>query len=146
MPKAKWAQLSSNLPDDQIEENGEIVRFGGVGACEAIAETLTGMGFEIEGPLEAGLNGWELYPKKGKLKVWMQITDFGDGTHLLGVEELKLFRSRARRRWFVEQVLVPFNGALRKNEKFTDVAWIDPNDVLEGGGAYSPADPSVPER
>jgi hypothetical protein len=143
---SKWAQLSSNLPNDQIEEDGEIIRFGGQGACAAITETLVSMGFEVERPIEAGLNGWELYPKKGKLKLWLQITDFDQGNYLLGVRELKLFNSDRRRRRFASEVLVPFNEELRKNDKFSSVAWIDPNNVLEGGGAYSPTDPSVPEK
>ena len=146
MPNARWAQLTTNLPDDQIEEDGEIIRFGGLGVCEAITETLKSMGFDVEGPYEAGLNGWELYPKQGRLKLWMQITDFGDGVHLLGTRELGLFRSRSRRRWFAEKVLVPFNEELRKNDKFTAVGWVDPRDAPEATGAYSPIDPSVPER
>jgi hypothetical protein len=146
MSKAKWAQLSSNLPDDQVEEDGVITQFGGLGACGALAVTLGAMGFAAGEPYQAGLNGWVLYPERRGLRVWMQITDFGDGTYLLGVSERRMFRSADRRRWFVQEFLVPFNEKLRKNETFTDVSWIDPNDVLEGGGAYSPADPSIPER
>jgi hypothetical protein len=145
MPKSKWAQFNSNLPDDQVEEAGQIIRFSGLNVSEAVAETVRGMGFRVEGPLEAGLNGWELYPVKDKLKIWMQISDLGD-FFFLGVSELRTFRSARRRQWFVEEFLVPFNEALRKNPSLRDIAWVDRNTAPEIPGFYSPADPAVPEN
>jgi hypothetical protein len=145
MSKGKWAELSSNFPDDQIEENGEIVRFGGLVACAAITETLVEMGFKVEDPDYLEVRGWELYPTKGKLRLWMRICNVEEGLYLLGVGKLGMFQTRRRRRKFVEEVLVPFNEALRKNPQFGRIAWINPADFGEGGGAYSPADPSAPE-
>jgi hypothetical protein len=143
--KSKWAQFTTNLPDDQIEEGNRIIRFGGLNVAEAIAASVRGMGFVVEGPLEAGLNGWELYPIKDKLKVWIQISGLGD-FFLLGVSELKTFRSARRRQWFVQEFTVPFNEALRRNSALVDIAWVDPGQAPDGPRAYSPDEPSVPER
>ena len=145
MPNSKWAQFKSNLPDDQIEDGHRIIRFGGLNVAEAVAETVASMGFVVKGPLEAGLNGWELYPIKDTLKVWIQISGLGD-FFLLAVSELKTFRSIQRRQWFVQEFTLPFNEALRRNPALFDIAWVDPNDAPDGKGAYSPDDPSVPER
>ena len=145
MRKSKWAQLWSNLPDDSIDENGDVVQFGGQGVCRAIAEVLESMGFQVEGPENAGLNGWELYSVRPKLKVWMQISDLGGNRFLLAVGEWNFFRTARRRQWFLQEFLVPFNEKLQRSQAFSKVGWIDPSDAPYVDGVYSPADPSVPE-
>jgi hypothetical protein len=45
---------------------------------------------------------------------------------------------------FAEEILVPLNDALRADERFTEVSWIDPERIMETGGVDSPADPRLP--
>jgi hypothetical protein len=151
--KMKWAQFTSNLPDDQVEENGSVVRFGGLNVCTVLADIVCGMGFEVEGPYEAHLSGWEIYAKKRKLSLVVFITDLADGIFLLGASEVRIFfNSDRRRKWFAEEVLVPFNKGLRNSDFFTQVGWISPDDApihkdpSEEIGVYSPADPAAPEK
>ena len=148
----KWAQFTSNLPDDQVEENGSVVRFGGLNVCTVLADMVRGMGFEVEGPYEAHLSGWEIFAKKRKLSLVVFITDLADSIFLLGTGEVRIFNSDRRRKWFAEEILVPFNEELRKSEFFTQMGWINPDhapiqkEPSREIGVYSPADPAAPEK
>jgi hypothetical protein len=144
--RTHWARLRTTLPPDEIEEGYRTVQPGGLAVIIAVREAWSRLGMELQDIHNAGDHGWEQFAKRGKLEVWSQVTWFGDEMYLLGVGDCSFFLGQMPWRRFVDEVLVPFNEALRSDERFFEVNWIDPEKILQDGGAYSPADPSLPSR
>ena len=114
------AEFKTDFPDDQIEKDGEIVRFGGANIAAAIGDMLGSLGAEVGDPIYAEENGWELDIKYKGRNPWCRITDTGD-TVFLALEDRwpPMFKDHPA---YVEMV-GNLNLELQKDGRFHDVQW-----------------------
>lgn len=133
------AEFQADFPDDQIEDEFDIIRFSGRGVAEAIVSMLRGLGYDTSTPEHQQENGWGFEVKSKPERVWMQISDQGD-VFVLSTE----YNSG---RFFSEkgplhaEVLTRLNGELAKDPRFRNVKWQALKDVLsEAPGAKTPVD------
>ena len=69
-----WATLTTDLPDDHIEDDHDIIQYGGKSVVKAIGEILVRLGCEVEEPVYADEHGWEIYITVKKRRLWCQVT------------------------------------------------------------------------
>lgn len=117
-----WAKFGSNLPADEVEEDGEFVQLGGKPVSEAILGILRDLGCEVEGPTAAGDHGWMAHVEAQGCRMWFQVT--------LIKEYLFLFEQNSWWRAFSRtfspvylDLLSALARALRDDPRFTDVRW-----------------------
>jgi hypothetical protein len=142
--KDYWARLRTTLPPDAIDDGDREIRQGGLGLLAVVAETWISLGFGRPQIIDSGDHGWSQFSKRDQIKVWSQVTWFGDDLYLLGVSDCSPDLRRMNWKRFRDEILVPFNETLRTDSRLTEVNWIDPHDIMDEGGAYSPSDPSLP--
>ena len=135
-----WAEFTADLPDDQIEDDSEIVQFGGKSVAEAISEILKGLGCTVDPPRYADEHGWELDIKAGKRRLWCQVTLIDK--YLIVVEDLSLFsKMLGRYHPTYLDVLTRLSRELAGDPRFHDVLWYSSNQVMSGvPGAKEPVD------
>ncbi len=69
------ATFRADFPDDQIDDDNDIVQYGGKGVTEAIREMLVGLGYGVSEPIHAHEHGWELHIEAQERNLWCQVTD-----------------------------------------------------------------------
>lgn len=131
------AQIIADFPDDTVEEDDEIVQFGGRTIAEALAEILRGLGYHVSPPEHQHENGWDFDVTFEGKRVWMQIADLVD-EYILTTEfmpKISLFASKTQ---VYGPMLDRLNAALKCDPRFQSVKWYyrfgSPDDL----GADSP--------
>jgi hypothetical protein len=119
-----YAECESDLPSDPISEDGDEDRLGALGAAEVIAEMVRGLGYRVEGPVDAGHRGWDLDVYVGQKRIWVEVQ--GDSPEFwLQTEAMvgligRLFRADlSHYRDFMRQL----SKGLREDPRFTSVRW-----------------------
>lgn len=131
------AEFSADFPDDMIEEDGQIVQFGGRGVAEAIASMLQGLGYEVSVPEHQHEHGWDFDVKVQKDRVWMQVSDLGD--FILSTEYFPSFGLFKKPSDIYPQLLTRLNGELAADPRFSSIRWQFLRDVDSGApGAKDP--------
>jgi hypothetical protein len=135
-----WAEFTSELPDDLIEDETGIVQYGGRSVAEAIVEILRGIGCEADPPIYAHDHGWEIEARCGKRRLRGQVTQV-EG-YIFNLEDPSWFSGRlARNRAIYLDVLSRLAEALARDARFHDVRWYVNDDVLSGKeGAARPVE------
>jgi len=112
------AEFRADFPDDHIEEDGEIVRFGGLNVAEAIADILVGFGCTVEG-IAGDFRGWWCGFRFEGLALIFQLVDLGD--HYVFVCEEPL-RARPDYDLFLH-ALLNIDSRLKADSRFHDLLW-----------------------
>jgi len=134
------AELYADFPDDMIEEDGEIVQFGGRGVAEVIAAILRARGYEVSVPEHQHENGWDFDVKTQRRRVWIQISDLGDVLVLTSRCYAGLFPKRKDGDVHAE-VLTQLAAGLAADPRFKTVRWQLQREVLSGAaGSDNPVD------
>jgi hypothetical protein len=132
------AEFQADFPDDMIEEDGEVVQFGGRVVTEAISEMLRNPDCEVTTPEHQGEHGWDFTVKIRKCRIWIQVSDLGDVFVLTSRCHAGLFPRRLDEIGYAE-VLTRLNNGLAADARFSDVRWQLQRDVLAGApGADTP--------
>lgn len=71
------AEFHADFPDDQLEQDGEIVRLGGLNVTEAIADILESLGCTVEG-IAGDFRGWWCGFSYEGLDLFFQLVDLID--------------------------------------------------------------------
>ena len=118
------AEIHADFPDDMVEEDGEIVQFGGEGIASAVAEALTRAGYQPSVPQHAGLHGWDFVVTVGKREFCLQLSDLGEFYYLV-TYDTALFDG-----WFGKKnrpehakLLRDLAGELPHDPRFRKVEW-----------------------
>jgi len=129
--------FKADFPDDQIEDDHDIVRFGGRNVALAIGEILRGLGCEVAEPNYAGEHGWDFAARHGHQRFWCQVTSFHP-TFFLLFEDDPAIQASTGHAGFAEKL----NLALANDGRFHDVLWYSrrhgPPDEPDGAGTPSP--------
>ena len=117
------AEFASSLPTDLIEDDNDIVQFGGKSVAAAIGEILTGLGCDVEPPSYAGDHGWDFCGKIRDAKFFCQVTLIED--------YIFLFKRRDEfPSWFQRHppalyiTLDALAVAMAGDERFSNLRWV----------------------
>ena len=134
----QWAEFTSDLPDDFIEDEHDIIQYGGKSVAAAIGEHLRALGCEVSEPIYADEHGWELDIVAGKRKLWCQVTQIEKW--LITFEQAPVlfdFFKKIRPEYL--DMLSRLADALAADPRFHDVRWFAPDEVhTEAPGAERP--------
>ena len=126
-----WAEFRSDLPDDQIEDDEDIIQFGGKSVITAIGEMLTRCGCEVSEPIYADEHGWELDVKAGRRNLWCQVTLIEN--YLLHFDQNSWFANTfGRYRPEYIDVLTRLAAELQSDPRFHDVQWYSGAELHSG--------------
>jgi hypothetical protein len=115
------AEFVADFPDDCVEEGDDIIVFGGRGCTEAIGAALRALGYQVAEPQPEDEHGWTLEAWKGRYKCWLQVTDLGEGTYILGTNVVTLrFWSKPTRH---AEFLSDLDAAMRGDARFRQMKW-----------------------
>jgi len=133
------AEFQADFPDDQIEDETGIVQFGGRGVAEAIVLMLRGLEYETSAPEDQQEHGWDFNVRSRDGRVWLQISDLGDGFILQSAFYPRF--SLSGKPWLAyADLLTRLNAEVAKDSRFHDVKWQWEKDLLSGApGAKEPA-------
>jgi hypothetical protein len=115
------AEFCADFPNDMIEDETDIVQFGGRGITEAIAGMLDDLGYKVSAPIYAGEHGWELDARVGGRRFWLQITDIDGSKCSLVTDDMtwRLWPDPSKHREF----LVQLEAALQRDGRFRQIKW-----------------------
>jgi hypothetical protein len=115
------AEFRTALPYDGIEDEIDFVEFPGRNVAEALAAMLACLGYDVSAPIHAGEHGWELDVRANGRRFWLQITRMDEQGCILVTMDMtwRIWRLRPS----YEEFLTQLDGALRKDERFSDVGW-----------------------
>ena len=146
-----WAEFRADFPDDYVEEDGEIVQFGGKAIAEAVADMLGGFGCVVEAVANRHQNGWWCDFAYERLALRFQVVDLGDECLLIFHEPHRATRKISR----YGEALMKLNQCLRQDGRFHDLIWYNydgrnprknPSDVPVIGGLTEEEDADSDDR
>lgn len=135
-------ELRADFPDDSIEDDRDIIQFGGRNIAEALGEILQRLGCEVSPPEYAGDHGWEFVFHTGGLRLWCQVTDMDEEAILIfqdlsgGIRD-GWFRPRRPNPVFAD-LLTRVNAALALDPRFSEVLWYPLSGSSKTPGAKEP--------
>jgi hypothetical protein len=133
------AEFLADFPDDMIEEDGEIIQFGGCNVSEAIAEILRRAGYDVSTPEYQGDHGWDFIVKSKQRRIWMQISDVDGSRYTLMSEDLSMSAFWNSNKRLYADVLERLNSELGNDPRFQPLVWLESDELLSGvAGAPSP--------
>ena len=133
-----WAEFTSDLSEDHIEEDDEIVQFGGKSVAAAIGEILTRLGCVVSAPIYAHEHGWELDIALGKRRLWAQVTLI-EGWIFVFEDRSFLPKLLRLPHPIYLDVLTRLADELGQDSRFHNVRWYSNDQVLSGlPGAETP--------
>ena len=133
-----WAEFTTDLPDDAIENESGFIQWPGKGVSEALAEMLTRCGCEVRALLCLDFKGWELVFTAGRRKVRCRVTEIDK--YLIGFYDPSWFAELFNRNHpdFV-QLLKCVATELANDPRFHDVRWFAEDEVqTDAEGASFP--------
>lgn len=132
-----WAEFGSDLPEDHIEDEGEIVQYGGKSVAEAIHKILGGLGCELEEVTYAHEHGWEFNFRYRKRRLWCRVTLIDK--YLAVVEERSLMSKLFGDHPAYAEILAKLATEMAQDGRFEDVLWYAGHEVHgDKPGAKSP--------
>lgn len=131
-------EFTSDLPSEEVEGENDFVQLGGKPVAEALRQKVIRLGCVADPVASAGDHGWEFCFRRGKLRLWCQVSLISG--YLVLFEDLssrwRIFGSDHPD--FVD-VMSRLGDDLLADARFQDVGWFRPDEVLsEVIGASTP--------
>lgn len=131
-----YAEFTSDLPEDQIEDGPKIIQFGGKSVTAAVGEILARLGCTVSEPICDHEHGWSLEVRAGKQLLWCQVTLID--RYLLDFYQTSWFaRTFGLNRPEYIDVLKRLGAELQGDSRFHDVQWFS-RDQVHSGNPGSP--------
>jgi hypothetical protein len=117
------AEFLYDFPEDQIEDDHDIVQFGGKGVTEAIARMIRGLGYQVSDPQDEDFKGWALNVSDRRSEFWLRFSDLRP-TGILVTSDLTfpLWLWPWPRRAYVD-FLSQLDAELRRDGRFREIKW-----------------------
>lgn len=135
------AQFTSGFPDDAIEQDGDIIQFGGKGVAEALIAILRSRSFTVSEPEYLGLNGWSFDVVEDKTRVSVQVSDVPPSIILITELHMPfgIFKRDRSRRELHAEVLGAMHAGMKADDRFGDLSWRHEDEIeVDGAGAPAP--------
>ena len=132
------AEFTTTIPDETVENDREIVHYGGEYLARALGEMLQGHGHKVEEPYYAEICGWRFLVRTRKHKLNFQV-QFIEKVLLVtdDVTWPRIFGAPDRRELF--QVLSKLNEDMHNDQRFSDIKWCTEDEIFDmGPGAAVP--------
>jgi hypothetical protein len=136
----KWAEFKADFPDDLIEDENDIIQFGGKGVTEAIGEILRALGCKVSGPHDRQEHGWTLDVGLEKWKFWCQVSSLEDFFYMVLDARSDPFFNRQRMVATYVRILNYLDAELRRDPRFRDIVWRTQEEMPDGPGAPHPVE------
>lgn len=133
--------MIAEFPDDTIEEDGEIVQFGGRNAAEAIGEMLIRLGYAVSPPIHRYEYGWDFDVTHEGKRVWMKVSYLGARDYVLSTEFIPKFSLFGGKMQFYAEMLDRLSKELVSDPRFEEVGWVYRRDISKAPPTPSPLDP-----
>jgi hypothetical protein len=135
------ATFTSDLPEDHIEDEEDIIQYGGKSVAEAIGEILTQLGCVVT-LTYADFKGWELDVGYKNRNLWCRVSIID--SYLFFFEDCSLVRNILRRPHpSYLDILSQLADELGRDPRFHDVLWFRSEDMLSDvPGATAPVSAS----
>lgn len=117
-----WAVFVADFPDDMVEDERDILTFGGRNVAVAIGGILAQLGCEVSAPIYSGELGWEFGAWFKGRRVWCLISSFHP-TFFLNFDAPPAFGSRGKDAPAYQEIAQIFSVALAQDPRFHDVQW-----------------------
>lgn len=118
----RWAEFTSSLPTDLIEDDDGFIQYGGKSVAEAIAEILRGLGCVVQQPQHAYEHGWDFKVLKEGVRFWCQVTLIHGYIFIFDNPSfIDKWLNRDPPEYF--EVLGALAAAMAKDPRFFDVRW-----------------------
>jgi hypothetical protein len=137
MKVRKWAEFSSDLPDDCVDD-GHIVRYCGKSVAESVAAILVRLGCTVAPPRYDDAHGWELDLSYQKRRLCCQVTLVEK--YLLNVDDISWVRAIiGGYHPALVDLLRRLAAAMNEDPHFRKVRWFRADEVHSGAeGAREP--------
>lgn len=132
------AEIVADFPDDSIEDDDDIIQFGGRGLAEAIVEMLRRLGYEVSTPEHRDEHGWDFTVRSNRKKVWMQVTDLRT-EYVLSTDYIWSLRAFLSKEQMYAPLLRRLNQEFARDPRFKNVSWYGAYEP-GGRGAANPVD------
>lgn len=138
----RWTRFLTDLPDDGVENETDILVFPGRNVAEAIGGLLRGLGYEVSEPENQEENGWDFdYYASGR-RFWCQVSSYGEPFSLITEDMARTWTDKIFKRPpspIYAEVLTRLNEALAADPRFHQVQWFSDEDFGTGEpGVASP--------
>ena len=137
-----WAEFTTDLPDDQIEDSERIVQFAGKSVAKAIMGVLIECGCEVSEPIHAHEHGWELDIIAGEQRrnLWCQITLI-DKYILVFEQNSWIANAFGRYSSVYLDMLTRLAAVLAQDQRFHAVRWYTSDELhTQASGASLPVE------
>jgi hypothetical protein len=118
-----FAEFQTDLPDDQVEEDGDVVVYAGKGVCEALGEILQRLGCTASEPVELGFPGWDMNIDYSRRPFWGRVCYLSDTQILFCIIDDSASFDRERFHPSYLDLLTRFNTELQNDARFHNVRW-----------------------
>jgi hypothetical protein len=135
----KFAEFKTTIQDDTVEDDGDVLRYGGEYVAVALRELLSRPGRTVDTPYYADICGWRFYVRTRRRKLFFQVQFIGDYV-LLGTDDdtLPEIFGKPKPTEFLE-VLTSLNEDMRKDDRFFEIKWCTEDEIFDAGpGAPEP--------
>lgn len=123
-----WAVFVADFPDDTVEDERDILTFGGRNVAVAIGEILKQLGCEVTAPEYAGEKGWEFDCQFKGQRAWCLISSFYP-TFFMNFDDPSVLRSSRRKNEPIyEEIAEKLSAALAHDPRFHDIQWYSRED------------------
>jgi hypothetical protein len=140
-----WAVFTTDLPDDQVEDENGILVFPGRNIAEAIGEVLLGLGADVEPPKHEFEHGWTARLKFKGHGFWYQVSVLDPQVYLV-VEDNAALLTKKEPELYAELV-TGLNEGLAADLQVHDLLWYSREDgprfPPDGTGSQDPFSPAV---
>ena len=128
-------EFKTHLPDDQVEEDGDIVEYGGEGMTVALSGILSDLGWTVVETEYLDMRGWNIYARKA-IDVSLRVQSYHPDFHL-GIYNKSKVKGYEIHHW---DLLSQMNAALRADARFYDIQWKTRDDGMfdDAPGATEP--------
>ncbi len=116
------AIFDADFPDDTIDDDDEIVRFGGRNVAHAIQEMLHSDGYKLTEPEYEHEHGWTFHATRNGFEAWFQIQG-GGGRYYLSTKSMQLFKFTRKAKAAYAGVLRTVSSGLNADPRIRDVLW-----------------------
>jgi hypothetical protein len=128
------AILDADFPDDQIEDDDDIIQFGGLNVTKAIAAIIGNLGYRVSEPASEGEQGWTFEVEDKEGRIWFQISGGPDDFLLLSE------KTAGKGAVLHTEILSQLNVAFSRDGRFGGVLWYLKKELDAGfPGATDPA-------
>ena len=131
------AEFETDIPDDTVEDEHDIIEFGGRNVAEALIELLRRQGpaWKISSPDYEGEQGWTFTVKTGKRTLYFQVQRIEKA--VLVTDDVTFLGGGDKR--VLAEVLEQLNRDLRNDPRFHEIKWCRGEELFDNGpGASSP--------